>query len=116
MKKLTAFLLVIGIFSVTQIFAQTTSLKGTVTDTTNKVNLQHAVVSLLRPKDSVLVKFVRTDQLGQFSFTNLPSAKYIMIISYPDYADFVDDIDLVAQPQKTSVLYLLLQKHTYSKK
>ncbi len=100
MKKLTAFLLVIGIFSVTQIFAQTTSLKGTVTDTTNKVNLHHAVVSLLRPKDSVLVKFVRTDQQGQFSFTNLPAAKYIMIISYPDYADFVDDIDLVAQPQK----------------
>lgn len=100
MKKLTAFLLLMGIFSVTQIFAQNTSLKGTVTDTTNKVNLQHAVVSLLRPKDSVLVKFVRTDQQGQFSFTNLPPAKYIMIISYPDYADFVDDIDLVAQPQK----------------
>lgn len=100
MKKLTAFLLAIGIFSVTQIFAQTTSLKGTVVDTTNKVNLQHAVVSLLRPKDSVLVKFVRTDQQGQFSFTNLSPAKYIMIISYPDYADFVDDIDLGAQPQK----------------
>lgn len=101
MKKLTALLFVIGLFSVTKTFAQTGSLKGTVTDSTNKVNLQHAVVSLLRPTDSVLVKFVRTDQQGQFSFGNLAATKYIMIISYPEYADFVDDIDLSVQPEKT---------------
>ena len=101
MKKLTALLFVMGLLTITQTFAQNASLKGTVVDTTNKVNLQHAVVSLLRPKDSVLVKFVRTDQQGQFAFGNLPAAKYIMIISYPDYADFVDDIDLATQPQKT---------------
>jgi len=71
MKKLTALLLVMGLFALTNVYAQNASLKGTVVDTTNKVNLQHAVVSLLRPKDSVLVKFVRTDQQGQFNFGSL---------------------------------------------
>ncbi len=100
MKKLIVLLFVMGLLTIAETFAQNASLKGTVVDTTNKVNLQHAVVALLRPKDSVLVKFVRTDQQGQFSFGNLAASKYIMIISYPDYADFVDDIDLSAQPQK----------------
>jgi hypothetical protein len=112
MKKLTALLIIMGLFSITETFAQNASLKGTVVDTTNKVNLQHAVVSLLRPKDSVLVKFVRTDQQGQFSFGNLTASKYIMIISYPDYADFVDDIDLSAQPQKTlGNIYVTTKAH-----
>lgn len=112
MKKLTALLFVMGLFALTNIYAQNASLKGTVVDTTNKVNLQHAVVSLLRPKDSVLVKFVRTDQQGQFNFGNLPATKYIMIISYPDYADFVDDIDLSAQPQKTlGNIYVTTKAH-----
>lgn len=101
MKKLTALFLIMGLCSITKTYAQNASLKGTVVDSTNKVNLQHAVVSLLRPKDSILVKFVRTDQQGQFSFGNLAASKYIMIISYPDYADFVDDIDLSGQPQKS---------------
>jgi hypothetical protein len=112
MKKLTALLVIMGIFFITETFAQNGSLKGTVVDTTNKVNLQHAVVSLLRPKDSVLVKFVRTDQQGQFNFGNLAASKYIMIISYPDYADFVDDIDLSAQPQKAlGNIYVTTKAH-----
>lgn len=102
MKKLTALLVVLALCVFTKAFAQNNaSLKGTVVDTTNKVNLHHAVVSLLRPKDSVLVKFVRTDQQGQFTIPNLAATKYIMVISYPDYADFVDEIDLSAQPQKS---------------
>lgn len=112
MKKLTALLLVMGLFALTNVYAQNASLKGTVVDTTNKVNLQHAVVSLLRPKDSVLVKFVRTDQQGQFNFGSLAPSKYIMIISYPDYADFVDDIDLSAQPQKVlGNIYVTTKAH-----
>lgn len=100
MKKLTALLLAIGFCTLSFSFAQTASLKGTVVDSTNKVNLHNAVVSLLRPKDSVLVKFVRTNTQGAFEFTNLSAGKFIVIISYPDYADFVDDIDLSATPQK----------------
>lgn len=101
MKKLTVLLFVMSIFAITNTYAQSASLKGTVVDSTNKVNLHNAVISLLRPKDSVLIKFVRTDNQGQFQLNNLPATKFIMIISYPDYADFVDDIDLSLQPQKS---------------
>jgi len=101
MKKLTALLLAIGFCTISLSYAQTGSLKGTVVDSTNKVNLHNAVVSLLRPKDSVLVKFVRTNPQGVFEITNLPAGKFIVMISYPDYADFVDDIDLSATSQKS---------------
>jgi hypothetical protein len=101
MKKLTAILLAIGFTTISFSYAQTGSLKGTVVDSTNKVNLHNAVVSLLRPKDSVLVKFVRTNPQGSFEITNLPAGKFIVMISYPDYADFVDDIDLSTTPQKS---------------
>jgi hypothetical protein len=101
MKKLTALLLAIGFTTISFSYAQTGSLKGTVVDSTNKVNLHNAVVSLLRPKDSVLVKFVRTNPQGSFEISNLPAGKFIVMISYPDYADFVDDIDLTTTPQKS---------------
>lgn len=101
MKKLTAILLVIGFCTISFSYAQTGSLKGTVVDSTNKVNLHNAVVSLLRPKDSVLVKFVRTNPQGAFEFSNLPAGKFIVMITYPDYADYIDDIDLSTTLQKS---------------
>jgi hypothetical protein len=100
MKKLTASLAALFILGLANLYAQQGSIKGTVVDSSNKVNLHQAVISLLRPKDSVLVKFMRTDSKGDFNFQNLVAGKYIMIISYPEYADYVDDLDLSAQPQK----------------
>lgn len=101
MKKLTALLLAIGFCTISFSYAQTGSLKGTVVDSTNKVNLHNAVVSLLRPKDSVLIKFVRTNPQGAFELSNLPAGKFIVMITYPDYADYIDDIDLSTTPQKS---------------
>lgn len=101
MKKLTAILLTIGFCTISFSYAQTGSLKGTVVDSTNKVNLHNAVVSLLRPKDSVLIKFVRTNPQGAFELSNLPAGKFIMMITYPDYADYIDDVDLSNTLQKS---------------
>ena len=101
MKKLTALLLAIGFCTISFSYAQTGSLKGTVVDSTNKVNLHNAVVSLLRPKDSVLIKFVRTNPQGAFELSNLPAGKFIVMITYPDYADYIDDIDLSTTLQKS---------------
>lgn len=113
MKKLTTFCLVLAIAAFTNVYAQNNgSLKGTIIDSSNKVNLHNAVISLLRPKDSVLVKFVRSDQQGQFAFSNLPSTKYIMVVSYPDYADFVDELDLTTQSQKSlGNIYVTTKAH-----
>lgn len=91
MTKLT----MIGLFflaTITNTFAQQVSIKGTITDTLNKQNLSNAVVSALRAKDSVLVKFTRTNKDGNFELPNLTAGKYIVMVTYPSYADYVDII------------------------
>lgn len=94
MKKLTALLLFCFVISSSFVMAQQSTLKGIITDTLNKQNLSNAVVSVLRSKDSVLVKYARTDLKGNFSVKNLPSGDYILLITYPTYADYVDKIQL----------------------
>ncbi|MCO5242191.1 MAG: TonB-dependent receptor family protein [Chitinophagaceae bacterium] len=56
--------------------------------------MQYAVISLLQKSDSSLYKFVRTDKNGDFSLTGLPEGLFTFIISYPSYADYVEDIEL----------------------
>jgi len=95
----TAFmtrLTLIGLFilaTISNTFAQQGSIKGIVTDTLNKQNLSNAVVSVLRAKDSVLVKFTRTNKEGNFDLPNLTAGKYIVMVTYPAYADYVDIIN-----------------------
>jgi len=94
MTKLT--LVAIFLFAaISNGFSQETgSLKGTVTDTLNKQNLTNAVVAVLRAKDSVLVKYTRTTKEGQFNLPNLAAGKYIVMVSYPTYADYIDQISV----------------------
>ena len=94
MTKLTlvAFFLLVAISNG---FSQETgTVKGIVTDTLNKQNLSNAVVAVLRAKDSVLVKFTRTSKEGNFNLPNITSGKYIVMVSYPAYADYVDVINI----------------------
>jgi hypothetical protein len=59
-------------------------------DTSENKPLSNAVVNVIRPIDSVLVKFTRTKADGSFTINNLPRLKYQVLISYPRYADYVD--------------------------
>jgi len=81
--------------------AQYPTIKGTVNDTLNKQNLSNAVVSILRPKDSVLVKFVRTDANGNFELKKVIAGKYILMVSYPNYAEFTDQINFDGISEKS---------------
>mgnify|MGYP001792897437 CR=1 FL=1 len=100
MRKLTATLLLLCFFAASSAIAQQSSLKGTITDTLNKQNLHNAVISVLRAKDSVLVKFTRTDAQGNFELKNLPAGNFILIVSYPSYADFVEKMVFEAAKEK----------------
>jgi hypothetical protein len=91
MKKLFTFFSVMCVLATASVQAQS-SLKGTITDTLNKQNLSNAVVSVLRLKDSVLVKFSRTDAKGNFELKNLKAGDFILMVSYPTYADYVEKI------------------------
>jgi hypothetical protein len=103
-------------------FAQYTSVSGTVKDTTEKKNLALASVNILRAKDSVLVKTVRTSSKGEFAIERIAAGNYIIMVSYPQYADFTDKITVGATPTvlniaidtKAHILKEVIVKNTVS--
>lgn len=90
MKKIKLLLLLN--FIVFASLAQQNSIKGIVTDTLNKQKLKNVVVSLLRYNDSVLYRFTRTNEKGEFQLNDLQSGKYVMLLTYPTYASMMDSI------------------------
>lgn len=94
MRKLTAFLILALVLVSTNLHAQKSSIKGSVVDTTSKVNLYNAVITLLHAKDTSLAKFTRAATDGSFSIKNLAAGKYVIMITYPGYVEMIDIIQL----------------------
>src|SRR4051812_8592247 len=93
MKKaflITAFIVACHLIAT----AQTASIKGVISDTINKTNLSNTVISLLRAKDSMLTKFTRSNDKGLFELQHLKGGEYLLLFTYPGYADYVDRITL----------------------
>ena len=75
-------------------FAQNTSVKGIVSDTANKRKLAYAVIALFNAKDSLLVTSCRSLSDGNFLLKDLKAGSYNLLITYPQMADFILDINL----------------------
>ena len=91
MIKILKYLLPLLFFSVN--YAKAQNISGKIFDSTNNKAVSYAVVAILKPVDSILMKFVRTDKEGNFSLKNVKAGKYILMITHPIYADFIDDIN-----------------------
>ncbi len=91
-------------------FGQTGLIKGNIADTHEKKELSNAVVLLLGKADSIMVKYVRTDKAGIFILKNLPAGRFLLIISYPSYADYTDEIDLKDSAQVDLHSIRMIQK------
>lgn len=63
---------------------------GSVQDSSYVKNLVYTSISILNQKDSTLVAYTRADDKGSFTFSDIPRGKYILLVTYPKYADFVD--------------------------
>jgi len=87
------------IFISSAVFAQSATVKGKVTDTLDKKNLSNAVITLIDKKDSVIVKFTRSDSKGDFILDNIPAGKYYVIVSYPKFANYSDEIDAITKQE-----------------
>ncbi len=74
--------------------AQQNQVKGTVIDSAANVKLTNASISVLRAQDSILVKFTRASAKGEFNFENLKSGNYLLMVTYPDYADYMDPFSI----------------------
>ena len=85
------YLLFLGIlFLPSFLTAQTSTIKGFVSDSTIKQKTAKASVSVLDMRDSVLINYTRTASDGSFKLDNIPAGDYILLITYPKYADYVD--------------------------
>ena len=91
MRKIVLGLLTALLFQFA--FAQSGKIKGSIGDTTEHKPLSNAVVSLLRPKDSVLIVFARSKENGDF-ILNAPSGSYLLMVTYPKFADYVEEIKI----------------------
>lgn len=119
MKKIIT-LLAFSFSCTALVLGQTANIKGSITDTLNKQNLPNTVISLLKAKDSVLVKFTRSDKSGNFEMKNLPAGRFFLMISYPKYADYIyqltlnegssEDIGIIKMTLKSRLLEEVLVK------
>lgn len=91
MKKALTFLFVLC--STLPIFSQSL-IKGTVTDSVEKKNPENAVISLLNQKDSMLIRFTRSDKQGHFTLSNLKEGQYILMVTHPYMGDYFDKIEV----------------------
>lgn len=76
------------------------TIKGSIIDTASKVRLDGATVTVLSTKDSILQKFVYTNK-GAFHISNLKPGRFLLLVTYPDFADYTADFTLDASnPQR----------------
>lgn len=93
--KLKCLSLLLFTFLCSAAFAQKQyAIKGSVVDTSSGKKLVNTSVSVLRSIDSTLLKFSRADENGIFSVSGLPGGKMFLLVTYPGYADYVENFTL----------------------
>jgi len=93
--KFTILLFIFCFFFSFSLLAQSTySVKGVIIDTAANAKLANTSVSVLQAKDSILVKFARAGADGSFTINNLGKGKFILLVTYPGYADYVERFSL----------------------
>ncbi len=73
---------------------QKINFSGQVKDTVENKPLWRANIVLIRASDSLLIAAVRSGNDGSFNLPNLQSGRYLLQVSYPKYADYVEFIRL----------------------
>jgi hypothetical protein len=93
MRKITLFAIALAL-ALSSVNAQQVQISGRITDTAEKKSLYHASVSLLRKADTTLVSFTRANTEGKFAFPKTDTGKYVILVSYPNFADYMDNLEV----------------------
>ena len=93
MYKLT-FLLLLLMAVTCSSFAQSAAVKGRIIDTVDQKGIVNSPVLLLRRSDSIMVRYTRTDKGGNFLLKNIPPGQYLLMVTYPSYADYIDEVQV----------------------
>jgi hypothetical protein len=94
MRIIPGLLIALCLVSLSAMAQNKYSVKGTVADTVVNVNLVNTTVCLLNAKDSTLYKYTRVNANGGFRMDDLKKGRFILMVSYPDYADYIDHFNL----------------------
>jgi hypothetical protein len=87
------------------------TIKGTINDTLNRTALENAVVYIKNSKDSSLISYARADKKGDFQFHNIQEGNYVMVVTYPQYVDWIDTIHLTTEPKEPINISLTTKAH-----
>lgn len=103
MNKITYFLFLLFLVAAFDVTAQSDSrhngdkpfrISGTLSDTVNLINTGYASISVLRASDSILQSYTRTDEKGKFLLKVDSAGKYLLLVSHPSFATYVDVIEV----------------------
>ncbi|MCF8254244.1 MAG: TonB-dependent receptor family protein, partial [Bacteroidia bacterium] len=92
-----------------RILAQTGSISGELSDTTNYKPMVFCSVSLIK-KDSSIFRNQFSNQKSQFRFSQLPADTYTLLITRPSYADYKEELILKEGEEKNLGMLVLLSK------
>jgi hypothetical protein len=93
MRKILSILLLAAAFCKPS-QAQHATVRGNVSDTAERKKAVNAVVLLSRKADSILIASTRIDKDGNFQLSQIPQGEYILLITFPRFVDFTDQINL----------------------
>ncbi len=99
------------LYSLQQGIAQTYSIKGAVSDTLNNTPLQRASVVIIRTSDSVIQCFTRTKADGSFELKVPDQGKYILQITFPSFAEYVDVINVKKNITDYGLIPMVSKEH-----
>ncbi len=74
--------------------SQQAVISGKVVDSSEKKNLYLAVISLLRKSDTTLVNFTRSNASGEFVLPETDTGQYVMLVSFPRFADYMEQLEI----------------------
>lgn len=87
------------------------TVKGFAADSSSNLKLHNTSVVILNAKDSTLKAFTRAGTDGSFAISGLSKGKYILLLTYPNYADYVENfaLDSVNREHNFGSINLLLK-------
>ncbi len=93
--------------------AQSSKINGTIIDSTQKVDLSNTSISLINTKDSVLYTFTRTNETGYFNITKPKDGNYLVLITHPKYADYIDTVIILSNTINIGKFYIVTKRKAY---
>ncbi|HEY0897666.1 MAG TPA: carboxypeptidase-like regulatory domain-containing protein, partial [Sphingobacteriaceae bacterium] len=114
MHRLPLFILSILLCTFFSSQAQTSwEIRGAAVDTLAGAKLVNTSVTVLNAKDSTLFKFTRAKPGGTFSISGLKPGKFILLVTYPGYADYVEHfvLDSARKTKDFGTINLMLKEN-----